>query len=80
MKTVFEDPARLKQMKRAGIFSLALLVVIDLLIPRDHAIFPWDGIPGFYATFGFLATAVIIVVSKVIGHLFLMKREDYYDH
>ncbi len=63
-----------------GLVLLGFLVLVDVVIPRDHLFFPWDAVPGFYALFGFLATVLIIVFSKAVGHLFLMKREDYYDH
>ncbi len=74
-----EDPQKISHLKKGSFVVLALLVLADLLVPRDHALFPWDFIAGFHAGYGLLATIVIIVVSKFIGHLFLMKREDYYD-
>jgi membrane protein implicated in regulation of membrane protease activity len=39
----------------------------------------WNHIPGFYAWWGFLGCAVIILVSKWLGKLFIQKREDFYD-
>ncbi len=74
-----EDPEKMSRLKKGSLILLALLVIVDLFVPRDHALFPWDFIPGFHAGYGLLATIVIIVASKFIGHLFLMKREDYYD-
>ncbi len=37
-----------------------------------------EGLPGFYALFGFLSCVAIIVVSKLLGYV-LKQREDYYD-
>ena len=36
--------------------------------------------PGFWAVFGFGACVLIILVSKLYGHLGIMTREDYYDN
>ena len=58
---------------------LALLVVLDLLLPAAYQRFPWDGIGGFGAIYGFVACVLIIVVSKALGYAFLYKPEDYYD-
>ncbi len=58
---------------------LALLVVGDLLVPRHHPHFLGDEIPGFWALFGFLACALIIIASKWLGHAWLFRPEDYYD-
>lgn len=58
---------------------LALLVVLDLLIPSAYQRFPWDGIGGFGAVYGFVACVLIIVVSKALGYALLYRSEDYYD-
>lgn len=39
----------------------------------------WDGIPLFFAAFGFVGCTVIIFVSKALGKAFLQKKEDYYE-
>ena len=59
--------------------AMGLLVIADFIIPKHHAIFPWDEIPGFSAVYGFISCVVIIVVSKFIGKVWLQKSEDYYD-
>lgn len=64
--------------------SLALLVLLSVLAelwtPHDaaHAEYWWSGVPAFYALFGFIGCAVIILFSKAAGK-FLLKKEDYYD-
>ncbi len=59
--------------------GLVLTVIPDFFIPREHIIFPWDRIPGFSAVYGFISSVLIIIVAKVLGHKWLMKKEDYYD-
>lgn len=39
----------------------------------------WDGIPLFFAAFGFISCLLIIFVSKALGKAFLQKKEDYYE-
>ena len=70
--------ANMEKYKKGFYFSFAL-VGFDLLVPRHHILFIWDKMPGFTALFGLLSSIIIISFSKTIGHIFLMKREDYYD-
>ena len=58
---------------------LVLLVVLDLVTPAKYQRFPWDGIGGFGAVYGFVSCVLIIVVSKALGYALLYRREDYYD-
>jgi len=58
---------------------LALLVVIDVFVDKEHAHTAIEHLPGFWAVFGFIACALIIIISKWFGHLGIMTREDYYD-
>lgn len=55
----------------------ALTVVPDFFIHR-HPHFGFDGFIGFYAVFGFVACAALILISKIIGRV-LKVKEDYYD-
>ena len=65
--------------KKASYAVLIIVFGVDFLIHRHHATFMWDEFPGFSAVYGFISCVVIILVSKAIGHAFLMKKEDYYD-
>ena len=60
---------------------LALVSVASLIAQfvgeEGHG--PWAQVPAFWALFGFLGCALIILVSKAIGKYFLQRREDYYD-
>lgn len=72
------DNARLKW--RIFIAVLAIIVIADFLVIRDHGEYFWDFIPGWGAGFGFLSCIAIIFVSKFIGHQGrIMRDEDYYD-
>jgi hypothetical protein len=62
---------------------LGLVVLADglfrLILGPEVVEFSWAGIVGFGAVYGFISCVLIIVVSKALGHLGLMKGEDYYD-
>ena len=58
---------------------LAVLVLIDIVVPPAYIRFPWDGVGGFAAVYGFVSCLVFIAVAKGLGKLFLYQREDYYD-
>ena len=68
-----------KTLQRIGFAVLALIVVIDFFLPRHHSHFPWDDIPGFSALYGLISFALIVVVSKTLGHYWLGRPEDYYN-
>jgi hypothetical protein len=70
---------RTKKVRRIAYGGLILLIITDFFIPRHEVHFFGDEIPGFWSLFGFIACVLIIVVSKWIGHLGLMQRENYYD-
>ncbi len=63
------------------VFSLDLL---DLVLPwfglgnLRHAENDWDGLPGFYAFYGFIACVVLVLIAKRMRRI-LMREEDYYD-
>lgn len=47
--------------------------------PEHHHDAWWNHVPGFYAGYGFVGCAAIVLVSKWLGHRFLQKGEDFYD-
>ncbi len=71
--------ARLRLVIIACYFILALLIFVDIGIPRHHPHFLGDMIPGFWAGFGFFACVLIIVFSKWLGKKFLFRPEGYYE-
>jgi hypothetical protein len=78
-----EDPIRLRRMKRrfyAGLTALALSeAVVPRLVHTDHAHFWFENLPAWGSIYGLVSCVVIIVASKLLGRLWLMRREDYYD-
>lgn len=57
---------------------LALLVLVDIGIPRHHPHFLGDVIPGFWAGFGLFSCVLIILFSKWLGNKLLFRPDDYY--
>ena len=78
-----EDPVRFARIKRWSIVGLILVagaeVVLPLLTHDGHHYFSFEGIPGWGSLYGLISCVAIIVVSKLLGKLWLMRREDYYD-
>lgn len=56
---------------------LALLLAADLLIHK-HPYFYIDGLPFFYALYGFAAYVLLVLVAQFLRR-FLERGEDYYD-
>ena len=73
------DPKNRKRLSLFFYLSLALVVGMDFLIPHEGGHFFWEEMVGFGAVYGFISCVLIILVSKALGHLGLMKPEDYYD-
>ena len=79
-----EDSARLARIKRWFYVVLGLIVAAEialpLVVPGDHQHhFSFEGWPAWGSFYGLISCVAIIVVSKLIGKLWLMRREDYYD-
>ncbi len=53
------------------------LVVIEWLVHR-HATYPWEAWPGFYAIFGFVAFAGIVLLGKQLRRV-IRRDDDYYN-
>ena len=78
-----EDPVRLKRMKRWFYGGLAALTLSEVVVPHifyaDHAHFGFEDLPAWGSLSGLVSCVLIIVVSKLLGKLGLMRRENYYD-
>jgi hypothetical protein len=74
-----EQPEKLKRLRIGSCLVLAIVLAADFIIPRDHVVFWWDSVPGFDAGFGFVSCIAIIAVSKTIGHLGIMQKENFYE-
>ncbi len=76
----FGDEIHAKQRRRLFYLTLVLIVIADFLVFHEHAEYLWDRVPGWSAVYGFGSCALLILVSKFLGHQGgLMRRENYYD-
>lgn len=70
-------------MKRAFYAFLVVLALTELVAPyamyQDEPHFSFENWPAFGSVFGFLACVAIILISKMLGKLWLMRSENYYD-
>lgn len=77
-----EDPQTIRKLWTVSLVVLALLVVADVWVrqdPHHHAHFGLDGGFGFYAWYGFLVCAAMVIVSKFVVGLILKRKDTYYD-
>jgi drug/metabolite transporter (DMT)-like permease len=68
-----------RMLKRIFFAFLILSVVFDFYAARHEMHFFGDAIIGFWALFGILGCLGMIIVCKGLSHVWLMKKEDYYD-
>lgn len=73
----FDRPA-VRRMLWILLFVVCGLSIMPDFFTHRHPHFGFDGFIGFYAIFGFVACAVLILLAKIIGKL-LKVEEDYYD-
>ena len=77
-----EDPIRFKRIKRCfyGVLVLVVLAeVVLLLFFGAHPHFSFASWPAWGSLYGLISCAAIILISKLSGKGWLMRREDYYD-
>ncbi len=78
-----KDPVRFARIKRWFYVSLVVVALAEIFLPlmfhgEDHH-FSFEGWPAFGSLYGFISCVAIIVVSKFLGKVWLMRREDHYD-
>lgn len=78
-----EDPVRFARIRRFFYAGLAVVALAEIALPyisgEEHAHFSFEGWPAFGSLYGLVSCALIIVVSKLLGKVWLMRPEDYYD-
>jgi len=78
-----EDPVRLARIKRWFYVGLVVIALAEFVLPLifdvHKAHFQVEDIPAWGSIYGLASCVAIIVVSKLIGKVWLMRREDYYD-
>jgi hypothetical protein len=69
--------------KRWLYIALIAIALAEILaphvLPQDHAHFWFEDLPAWGSGYGLLSCVLIIKVSKVLGKLWLMRPENYYD-
>lgn len=77
-----EDPVRFARIKRWFYVGLAVVALAEAVLPLvvhdDYAHFWFERVPAFGSLYGFGSCVAIIVVSKLLGKIWLMRREDYW--
>lgn len=78
-----EDPVRFARLKRLFYVGLAIVALAESVLPLlfhggEHH-FSFESIPAWGSIYGLASCVAIIVVSKLIGKIWLMRREKYYD-
>ncbi len=77
------DPVRFARIKRFFYVGLALValaeVVLPFLVHGEHHHFSFESWPAFGSLYGLISCVVIVVASKILGKVWLMRRENYYD-
>jgi hypothetical protein len=74
---VFDDPKNVKRFLILFYLLLGLLLLVDPFIHK-HAEFPWEGMPEFFAAYGFISCVALIYIAKLL-RIFIKREEDYYD-
>ncbi len=67
-----------RRLKTLFFLCLGLLVLLDILLPRENSHYFVDKIYAFWTFFALVGCFLLIKISKGIAHLFLAKDEDYY--
>jgi hypothetical protein len=57
---------------------LLLLLALNLVILPDEAHFDLDRLPGFFALFGLIAGAVLVLIMEKIVRPLIARKEDFY--
>ena len=83
LQKLLEDPVRFAPIKRwfyAGLAVVALAeIVLRRIFPDGESHFSFEDFSAWGSIYGLISCVAIILVSKLIGKLWLMRREDYYD-
>jgi hypothetical protein len=86
-KHIFDDPKNVKRVLRGLYVACGLVFLADianLVIvwmgghELRHAERTWEGLPGFYSIYGFVACVILVLIAKEMRKV-LMRDEDYYD-
>jgi hypothetical protein len=83
LQRLLQDPICFARIKRSSYAALAVVALAEIALPgmfgSGQSHFSFEDIPAWGSLYGFVSCVAIIVVSKLLGKLWLMRREDYYD-
>ncbi len=83
LERLIEEPIRFARIKRWFYVGLAIVAVAEIVLPLmfhgDHSHFWFERFPAWGSLYGLASCVAIIVVSKFLGKVWLMRREDHYD-
>ena len=74
---LFDNPRNVSRLLLGFYIICGGLFLADFIAHR-HIVHSWEGIPGFYALYGFVACVVLVLIAKEMRKL-VMRKEDYYD-
>ena len=78
-----EDPVRFKRVKLWFTVGLVVVAAAEIVLPlvfhADGHHFSFESWPAWGSLYGLISCVAIIVLSKLIGKVWLMRPEDYYD-
>ncbi|MBU3917566.1 hypothetical protein KKA14_18695 [bacterium] len=69
----------IKKFRLILVLCIIITCILGFFFPNPRPHFWWQHIPVFDVIYGFFGCVFIILVSKWIGHKWLMKGENYYD-
>lgn len=77
-------PAPAADRPRAWLLRVLLAVLVaEVAVTQyfglGHPYFWFERLPGFASLYGFFSCVAIIFVSKLLGKLFISRKEDHYD-
>jgi hypothetical protein len=69
--------------KRYFYIGLAVIALVEIVAPyalqAEHGHFWFEDLPAWGSLYGLAACVAIIVVSKILGKVWLARPETYYD-
>ena len=78
-----DDRIRFAGIRRGFYVVLGVIALAEIVLPRIfdglHPHFSFESFPAWGSLYGLVSCVAIIIVSKALGKLWLMRREDYYD-
>jgi len=57
--------------------AAAIALLLPLLVPVPQHL-PWEAIPGFYAIYGVVGCGALVVFTKWLGRVLLIRPEGWY--